>query len=416
MSAAYSRVLEQINYLFTGVFMGECVLKLIAFDVTYFKNSWNCFDFFVVMSSSADIILGQINTGSLKFLRVGPQLARILRVLRVSRLFRLLNKYRGLQALIQTIMFSLPALFNVFALLLLIYFIFSILGTALFRDITHGEQIINEYYNFSNFGYSMLLLIRMSTGEDWNCVMQDTMKTVEDGCIEGKDCGSPYSPLFFIPYMMICTFIMLNLFVLVIIQQFETYYLDADNVISRFKDEIEKFKVTWTHFTRDHNCLKIKDTRLVAFMAHMESPLGMRGETMNDIIKSVMQMELVSDLEGFVYFNELLYRAFRRVYGDYHVRNKIVIEHEINALECIQAIKEKMIKKSRGQERLKAAQVNPFSLRLFMNASFQGWLKIYRMNKARRQEEDDLGFNAVEGMPNDEDLEPNMQQPQNAEP
>lgn len=177
---------------------------------------------------------------------------------------------------------------NVFALLLLIYFIFSILGSALFQDITKGDQIINEYFNFSNFGYSMILLIRMSTGEDWNCVMQDTMKTEADGCIKGINCGSAYSPLFFIPYMMICTFIMLNLFVLVIIQQFEIYYLDADNVISRFKDEIEKFKVTWTHFTRDHNCLKIKDTRLVAFMAHMENPLGMRGEKINEIIKSVM--------------------------------------------------------------------------------------------------------------------------------
>ena len=139
-------------------------------------------------------------------------------MLRVSRLFRLLNKYPGLQALLSTIQFSLPALLNVFALLLLIYFIFSILGTALFQEITQGDQIINEYFNFSNFGYSMILLIRMSTGEDWNCVMQDTMKTEADGCIEGKNCGSVYSPLFFIPYMMICTFIMLNLFVLVIIQ------------------------------------------------------------------------------------------------------------------------------------------------------------------------------------------------------
>jgi hypothetical protein len=43
-----------------------------------------------------------------------------------------------------------------------------------------------------------------------------------------------------------------------------------------------------------------------------------------------------------------------------------------------------------------------------MNSSFQAWLKIYRLNKVRRQEEDDLGFNEVEGMPNDEDLEPNM--------
>jgi hypothetical protein len=43
-----------------------------------------------------------------------------------------------------------------------------------------------------------------------------------------------------------------------------------------------------------------------------------------------------------------------------------------------------------------------------MNSSFQAWLKIYRLNKVRRQEEDDLGFNEVEGMPNDEDLEPNI--------
>lgn len=52
--------------------MLECLLKLVAFDITYFKNSWNVFDFFVVVSSSLDIILAQINTGSLKFLRVGP--------------------------------------------------------------------------------------------------------------------------------------------------------------------------------------------------------------------------------------------------------------------------------------------------------------------------------------------------------
>ena len=70
---------------------------------------------------------------------------------------------------------------------------------------------------------------------------------------------------------------MLNLFVLVIIQQFEMYYLDEDNVITRFKDDLERFKTTWTHFTKDHNCLKIKDTRLVAFIGQMDAPLGMRG-------------------------------------------------------------------------------------------------------------------------------------------
>ena len=175
------------------------------------------FDFFVVCSSAIDIILDQMNSVSLKFLRVGPQLARILRVLRISRLFRLLNKYKGLQALIQTIQFSLPALFNVFALLMLIYFIFSILATFLFKSITEGE-IINDANNFNNFGMSMLILIRISTGEDWNYIMKDTMLTEDDHCIPNKNCGSAWSPLFFFPYMILCTFIMLNLFILVIIQ------------------------------------------------------------------------------------------------------------------------------------------------------------------------------------------------------
>ena len=94
----------------------------------------------------------------------------------------------------------------------------------------------------------------------------------------------------------------------------------------------------------------------------MEPPLGMRGEKVNEIIKSVMKMELISDNEGFVYFNELLYRVMRRVYGDPHVKNKILVEQELLTMSKIKDIKEKMIIKSRVQERLKAAQVNPFSL------------------------------------------------------
>lgn len=97
---SYNNTLEGINYFFTFIFDLECLLKLIAFGGSYFQNSWNVFDFFVVCSSAADILMDQLNSVNLKFLRVGPQLARILRVLRVSRLFRLLNKYKGLQALI----------------------------------------------------------------------------------------------------------------------------------------------------------------------------------------------------------------------------------------------------------------------------------------------------------------------------
>lgn len=58
-----------------------------------------------------------------------------------------------------------------------------------------------------------------------------------------------------------------------------------------------------------------------------------------DIIKSVVLMELVSDEEGFVYFNELLFRAMRMVYGESRVKNKILVEHELKTMKKIEEIK-----------------------------------------------------------------------------
>jgi Ion transport protein len=67
----YTKILEGINYFFTGVFAIESIMKLIGSGVSYFYNSWNKFDFFVVCSSFVDIVMSELGS-SLKFLRVGP--------------------------------------------------------------------------------------------------------------------------------------------------------------------------------------------------------------------------------------------------------------------------------------------------------------------------------------------------------
>ena len=152
----YTAALLYINYIFSSIFLIECILKLIAFQFTYFQSSWNVFDFIVVIGSIVDILLSNLDANQLTFLRVGPQLVRILRVLRVSRLLRLINKYPGLQALIKTIMFSLPSLLSVFSLLMLIFFIFAILGVFIFNDVKKGD-VIDGYVNFNNFGYAMVM-------------------------------------------------------------------------------------------------------------------------------------------------------------------------------------------------------------------------------------------------------------------
>jgi hypothetical protein len=85
-------------------------------------------------------------------------------------------------------MFSLPSLMNVFSLLMLIFFIFAVLGVFVFGHITDGV-IIDSNVNFKNFGYAMMTLLKVSTGEEWNLIMYDTMNTSDD-CIPYKTCGT----------------------------------------------------------------------------------------------------------------------------------------------------------------------------------------------------------------------------------
>jgi len=97
-SSSFQDMLDFTNIIFSLIFMFEAIFKLIAFGKTYFNNSWNKFDFFVVCASIFDILLKFMEdlAGSSNFLAVGPQLARIMRVLRVTRVLRLAGKAEGL--------------------------------------------------------------------------------------------------------------------------------------------------------------------------------------------------------------------------------------------------------------------------------------------------------------------------------
>lgn len=138
------------NQIFNVVFISEALLKLVAFGTSYFENSWNKFDFFVVSCSIFEILIGFLDKDILQRIEWGPAVIRLLRVLRVTRIVRLVGKAEGLQAILQTIMFSIPSLMNVLILLLLIFFIFSIMGYFLFNQVQDGE-VIDDFKNFRNF-------------------------------------------------------------------------------------------------------------------------------------------------------------------------------------------------------------------------------------------------------------------------
>lgn len=115
-------------------------------------------------------------------------------------------------------MLSIPSLLNVFMLLMLFFFILAVLGQFLFSGVKRGD-VISDYKNFTVFHSSFLLLFSVSTGEDWNLIMYDCSRTAPD-CVPGETCGSNLAPIYFMAVVLLFTYVMLNLFILVIIQQF----------------------------------------------------------------------------------------------------------------------------------------------------------------------------------------------------
>ena len=216
-------------------------------------------------------------------------------MLRLFRLYRLVKKFKGLNAMMDTIVLSLPTLMSTFALLLLVYFIYAILANFLFGDVTSGD-VIDDYINFSTFGKAMMTLISTSTGEDWNFIMMDIGKTDDDGCIPGETCGSAYNFVFYITFEVLQGFIMLNLFVLVITQQFDKYYMQDGNVLYLFKQDLAQFKDVWTTFTHENHCIKIKDFKIIEFFAAMYCPLGMRPEEDSDVERELMEEHTEEEL------------------------------------------------------------------------------------------------------------------------
>ena len=236
---SWTNALEIMGYIFGAIFIGEAALKLYAMNpYVYFADRWNCFDFFCVFITVLGWGLG------------GSGAASVLRVLRLARIFRLIRKLKGLRMLFNTLLISVPGLINIGSLLFLLCFVFAILGMNLFGKVKFGENL-NEHANFRNFGQSLLLLLRMVTGEAWNSVMYDCMITPatsgcddSSNCAIGECCGSQGAPAYFIAFVVLGTFVTLNLLIAVVVDNFSNQKREEEGE-DVTDDNIKEFEVAW---------------------------------------------------------------------------------------------------------------------------------------------------------------------------
>lgn len=180
---------ELAHQIILGLFVAEAAIKIVAEwpkPIRYFKSGWNIFDFSIIVFSL------------LPFTSEFAMLGRILRLLRVIRLITVLPELR---LIVETLLRSIPSMLNIMLLMSVLFFVYAVAGFHFFHehDPTHWRDL----------GYAVLSLFRIVTLEDWTDIMYTAMEL------------SPWYGFYFVSFVLIGTFIVVNLFIAVVINNLE---------------------------------------------------------------------------------------------------------------------------------------------------------------------------------------------------
>ncbi|KAI4484986.1 hypothetical protein M0802_012887 [Mischocyttarus mexicanus] len=266
-SEAYKNTLKYMNMCFTGMFTVECILKIAAFGVrNFFKDSWNTFDFITVIGSIVDALV--IEFGALPY---------------------------------------------VCLLIAMLFFIYAIIGMQVFGNIELGaDSSINKHNNFQSFIQGLMLLFRCATGEAWPNIMLACIKgrpcDVKAGKQEPGGCGSNIAYAYFVSFIFFCSFLMLNLFVAVIMDNFD--YLTRDSSILG-AHHLDEFVRIWAEYDPKATG-KVLYNEVYDMLKVMDPPLGFGQKCPNRLAyKKLIRMNMPVDSDGKVNFTTTLFALIR---------------------------------------------------------------------------------------------------------
>eukprot|EP00730_Choanoeca_flexa_P002876 TRINITY_DN11215_c0_g1_i2.p1 TRINITY_DN11215_c0_g1~~TRINITY_DN11215_c0_g1_i2.p1 ORF type:complete len:973 (+),score=264.15 TRINITY_DN11215_c0_g1_i2:187-2919(+) len=304
MSDEYQDALALANIIFTMVFTIEAGVKLWAFNPTaYFMDTWNCFDFLIVVGSWIDI--GLSASGS-EGVSIG-----FLRLFRVARLIKLISKGNDMKRLLWTFVKSLKALPSVALLIAMVFFVYAVVGMQLFGQMAvRPNAALNDQNNFRNFPNALLLLFRSSTGENWQVIMEYMVQGPED-CGSGEPdemCGNSFAIFYMITFVIVVSFLVLQLFVAIIIDNFE--YLTRDPTLVGEQD-LPEFGEVWAEFDPD-NKRRLHHKKVLELLKRLKPPLGFESSMLKKVVYAkMMRMQAPLHDDGTIDFNAALLALVR---------------------------------------------------------------------------------------------------------
>uniref|UniRef100_A0A671LC69 Voltage-dependent L-type calcium channel subunit alpha n=1 Tax=Sinocyclocheilus anshuiensis TaxID=1608454 RepID=A0A671LC69_9TELE len=318
-SKFFSYVMDILNMVFTGLFTVEMIIKLMALRLRhYFIDAWNSFDALIVVGSVVDIVVTEFSVSS-SFTYSSEDSSRVsitfFRLFRVMRLVKLLSKGEGIRTLLWTFVKSLQALPYVALLIAMIFFIYAVIGMQTFGKVAMQDHTqINRNNNFQTFLQAVLLLFRCATGEAWQEIMLASLPGKR--CDPESDyepaeeftCGSNFAIVYFISFFMLCAFLIINLFVAVIMDNFD--YLTRDWSILG-PHHLDEFKRIWSEYDPEAKG-RIKHLDVVALLRRIQPPLGFGKLCPHRVAcKRLVAMNMPLNSDGTVTFNATLFALVR---------------------------------------------------------------------------------------------------------
>ncbi len=199
---SYGGLISFLDSLIVAIFTVEIIMRIYVYRLSFFKDPWSLFDFFVVAIS-----LIPANDG-----------LSILRALRVLRLFRLLTIVPQMRIIIAALLKVIPGIGSISMVVLLFFYVFSIMATHLF------SEAFPQW--FGTLEASMYTLFQVMTLESWSMGISRPVMEV-----------FPYAWIFFIIFILIVTFIMINLFIGIIVDAIFTIKEEEAKKDPNRKDE-----------------------------------------------------------------------------------------------------------------------------------------------------------------------------------
>lgn len=181
LSAKYGALLRMIDHIALCIYTFEIGTKMLVKRLRFFRDPWNVFDFLIVGVSLLPVISG----------------LSLLRSLRILRIFLLISFLPKLRIIVQSLLLSLPGILGISILLVIMFYVFGVIATQSFGPINPE--------NFGSLGVSLYSLFRIMTLDNWSSIVEPIVKV------------SPYAYVFFIPFVLLSAYIILNIFIAIII-------------------------------------------------------------------------------------------------------------------------------------------------------------------------------------------------------